>query len=713
VFLGFAVSLSCCAKIARPVAQSEIISADEQSVFWLFVKTGNEPGKSDLVKLISEASKTLPDPESEFVLGYLGFSGVTLELTSTAWLHQLQLSASAGYPPAEAVLAQCYYGGYHVRMDRKLGESLMDQAISRGDPLALCIYGSSLAFGEGQVVKDVDKAKSYLNRAAKLGYCQAQVVLAMLLADQGEFAEARKIVIPLADANQMTAECVLATWYINGTGVPRDEKKGFDVLKDAVKRKGYQHCAEALNLLASLYERGIGTPPSLLAASKLYDEAYIEGSSEAGIALVRLCVDENSGQYDTAKARRILADLSKQGSAIAETYLGSLLLDGSVFPGDPQKAIVLLSDASSQGDKNASDLLELAKKSAGGSHVKIQRWGKAVKIPAFVDGAIYYFLLDTGSDISFVDTNIFTALPKEGNQIKAETSGGSSVVPLFKAPSVTIAGMKLNDAGSVAGLDLAAIQLATGENIAGGVGMDLLKNYVVQFDYDEREVRLQKPDNLLHPDWGNKYQLSYTSSIPKAYVNLDEKTRLVTFDSGLEGDVVLPDDEFILRSSLSLSGCFSVGSISVSGTSTKKLMRLPVLQVGTEIYHNILISNVQNSRDYALGIGFFERNMITFDFPHHQVFIKSNSERDHKAPQSIFGFAVNQRDKSFFVQTIDPGGPAMSAGLQVGDQISKINGEAAESVKFVKLNPAAHPLLQLHIKRNGVELDIIVRSQEI
>jgi len=144
-----------------------------------------------------------------------------------------------------------------------------------------------------------------------------------------------------------------------------------------------------------------------------------------------------------------------------------------------------------------------------------------VLLPVEFQGQIYQFVLDTGSSNSVFDINFKDKLGKQfpwpiprnfrGALVHGKTAKGE----VFPVPKSKIGPLELKGFPFVCVMDCNVF----GGNIPGIIGMDFLKKYVVQIDFDNKKVTFlkgKKDYDLLfflkhkqnkHPEWGEPISL--------------------------------------------------------------------------------------------------------------------------------------------------------------------------------------------------------------
>ena len=111
------------------------------------------------------------------------------------------------------------------------------------------------------------------------------------------------------------------------------------------------------------------------------------------------------------------------------------------------------------------------------------------------------------------------------------------------------------------------------------------------------------------------------------------------------------------------------------------------------------IVNKLTKKDYR---GFFESYVFGVEVPDYdKIFGYAGLKLERKSTQTPeFGFNGRMRDGGFRINSVEPNSPADKAGLRSGDLISRINGEAPQTVQFGAL---AGQTIKLTVKRGESE----------
>lgn len=199
---------------------------------------------------------------------------------------------------------------------RALAEA--EQAADAGDVNALYALSAVLWDGVGTVVeKEEDKARAYCEKAAALGFWQAEMELGL--------------------------------HHLNGTRLPQDEAKGAAFLKRAAE-KGV---GKAEYHLAYCCLAGVGTEKNPSLAVSYYQEALRHGYLRAA---VELGVYYETGTYvkqDKKKAYQLYRRAADAGDADGKAHLADCLLAGEAVKRNARQAAALYAEAAKGGSAYA------------------------------------------------------------------------------------------------------------------------------------------------------------------------------------------------------------------------------------------------------------------------------------------------------------------------------------------------------------------------
>jgi len=164
-----------------------------------------------------------------------------------------------------------------------------------------------------------------------------------------------------------------------------DWDKAFQLLKPLAALDNAQS-AVAQERLASLYERGKGTPKDPAAAAKWYAKAAGQGDMLAQAHLGRLYRLGSGVPRDAALAAKWSIKAATQGNALAQANLGHMALAGFGLPADPAAAAGWFKKAADQGDADAMLGLAMLSEAGKGVPKDVVQAGKWYVLASVDDG---------------------------------------------------------------------------------------------------------------------------------------------------------------------------------------------------------------------------------------------------------------------------------------------------------------------------------------
>ncbi|HLX69661.1 MAG TPA: hypothetical protein VKV04_08555 [Verrucomicrobiae bacterium] len=232
-------------------------------------------------------------------------------------------------------------------------------------------------------------------------------------------------------------------------------------------------------------------------------------------------------------------------------------------------------------------------------------------------------VMDTGCAKTGFDPSL---VPKLGPSNATETFWNFGVGhegALYAPPKLYLGGVLLQTSGTNVGTyDCGGISAFVGRPIMGILGIDVLKNYCVQLDFNARRIRFL--DDEHKGDWGKAFSLNEMSDgcfyMEANLAHVAGRGTLI--DTGSLHDGWLRPDIFDTWTNLSKP--------PHSGQS-----RYPKGVLGGETYPELdlerLDENTLSSGDLhtgynGIGIQFLSLHLVTFDFPERTMYLKRTME---------------------------------------------------------------------------------------
>ena len=312
-----------------------------------------------------------------------------------------------------------------------------------------------------------------------------------------------------------------------------------------------------------------------------------------------------------------------------------------------------------------------------------------------------WFGLDTGATHSLIDLRYAASLrlKSEGSR-PIEGAGGYERAAIFKNISINLPGADLYNQ-TLWGLGLDAIASANGREMAGILGYDLFKHFVVDIDFVAKQMNLHEPLAYEYRGPGQSIPLNVQ---PDGAIYVQARVQ-APGGNPIEGEFVVDTggSGFLL-----LAGPFveqhrimeSVGKTlaarggGVGGGIQLAMGRLKTLEVGRFAITNPLTGFTQvgeiadAGKAGNIGGGFLRRFRVIFDYSRKRMILEPNSRLTEADELDMSGTALTSEPPAFTVikvARVRPDSAAAQAGLKPEDVIIAVDGQAATTLSLSQI----------------------------
>lgn len=275
----------------------------------------------------------------------------------------------------------------------------------------------------------------------------------------------------------------------------------------------------------------------------------------------------------------------------------------------------------------------------------------------------------------------------------------------------------------------------TGRDIHGVLGANFFRGMIVQINYHKKHIKITRPERFSPPDESWR-ELPLTVIQDKPYLNLPtvvEKGKkidlLYLMDSGAAVPTMLHNNS---HAELNLPEKHIRGHLGsgLGGPLMGYVGRIEQIDWGPYEIKNLIsgfqtldsarLSDKNFVRNGLLGNPTLRRFETILDFAREKVYYRKSKYFDDETGVDRSGallYATGENHNRFFIKSILPNSPAAKAGLQAGDQLSKIGRWPAHwfslsniSRRFQKKPGTTIPLTVL---RNGEKIKTVVLLDDI
>lgn len=292
-------------------------------------------------------------------------------------------------------------------------------------------------------------------------------------------------------------------------------------------------------------------------------------------------------------------------------------------------------------------------------------------VVATIDGeGDLYLLVDTGAEVSVLDTKVHRRLPGMGRSTAAMATGSGGVSQGIEAwrrlERVRIGEFELREV-DVAVMDLSSIEVAVGHRLDGILGYAAFQDVLVELDYPAAAIRIID-EALPEPDGVEVLALA---SRARPYVSLKSNGKYLQalLDTGATGALSLPHltemDGFqppqLLGRSHGVGGATHQGGVRLRGS----------LMLGRhELRQPVVLSSQTAGR---LGGGVLRHFVVVIDAARKRVaFRRSSEEPITFGPVRGLSVELDLLGDAWVVAAVY--GVAVGGPLTVGDRIVAVDG---------------------------------------
>ncbi len=236
------------------------------------------------------------------------------------------------------------------------------------------------------------------------------------------------------------------------------------------------------------------------------------------------------------------------------------------------------------------------------------------------------FLVDTGTTFTHLDRSL---KPKLGKRLVVISDwGAKDKVDLYAAPKLYLGTTPLMTRSKIGTGDLKQASSQAGRPIMGVLGMDCLRHYCIQLDFEAGKMRFLDPEHLDAAQLGKALPLTFRFGVPFIHQSSlvgGEHTNLV-IDAGCCSDGYIGSRLFrreVRERTLRVEGD------AFNGKEPEHAW-LPECVWNGETYTNLLIGSggtnfLRGEELNSIGLRFLARHLVTFDFPKRTMYLKQTS----------------------------------------------------------------------------------------
>ncbi|MEP7185914.1 MAG: aspartyl protease family protein, partial [Rhodanobacter sp.] len=326
-------------------------------------------------------------------------------------------------------------------------------------------------------------------------------------------------------------------------------------------------------------------------------------------------------------------------------------------------------------------------------------------IDVMVDGkGPFPFFVDTGGhDILTPSPASALGLKPEGATISGGAGEKTQLSGYTKVHTLRMGAATMSDQ-TVLILDMSPIAVE-GFQPGGMIGFEMLQRFVVRIDYGASTLTLIDPARFDPQVAGTPVPFKFYEHMPQVTGHFAGIPARFNIDTGSRAGVTLATPyvrAHRLRERAQQS-VIATDGWGVGGPSRSQVMRASSLEMGGITVPDVVAGlNLQHKGVYSdanfdgnVGSGFLKRFVVTFDYGHQVMYLKSLAHSG--ADTGSFdrsGMWINLGSDGYDVMDVASDSPAAEAGLTVADVITHFDGRGtdelslADARKLLRVTPA-------------------------
>ena len=326
-----------------------------------------------------------------------------------------------------------------------------------------------------------------------------------------------------------------------------------------------------------------------------------------------------------------------------------------------------------------------------------------IDVEVFEENAL--LIVDTGASSTVLSRKYQPTIGALGRDTRLSTGGGSIRAKLYENRPIKIKGQTFFVEVLILPKDPDFRML--GLQIAGSLGADCTKDYVVQFDPDSNVLRIL--DSTPEAVEANVPYFRMSADRSRRFVEItlpSGSTERALIDTGTQYTLNLRGavfDELIKAGTI--SGCYSDRTTTANGVVKSLHGTLTSLKIGSHEFCSLNVKRDTGSPDEsAIGWAFLRRFIVTMDMTKNRLYLQPSKYYSLPEVRDKSGLQCYRDTDGLKIRRIIERSPAHRAELKGDDLIRSINGIDGASLTMAQIYEMLSKEgdeVQVVIERNG------------
>ena len=238
------------------------------------------------------------------------------------------------------------------------------------------------------------------------------------------------------------------------------------------------------------------------------------------------------------------------------------------------------------------------------------------------NGQKLLFFVDTGMPYTVLDKSLESKLGKRLGTSKGNYSWyGKATAGVYAAPRLYLGDTQLLMDDRILTDDLNKMS-SSGEQVMGILGLDCLRHYCIQLDFDAGKMRFLDPDNLATNNLGKVFPINISYGEVLTYANFFGLTNAqLVVDTGCTVDAAL-EPKFV-RQELQRQTAVATNEIKTAAGVPIRVVYFDKIVFDQKVYHHFILDDCPDNN--LLGLRFMGRYLTTLNFPKQTMYLKRNA----------------------------------------------------------------------------------------
>jgi hypothetical protein len=342
----------------------------------------------------------------------------------------------------------------------------------------------------------------------------------------------------------------------------------------------------------------------------------------------------------------------------------------------------------------------------------IEVYNNLVVVPIILNNQLpLKFILDTGVRTSILTEKAYSDILNLSYSRKYSIAGpgGEKLVDAYVTNNVSFDLPGVQGRGHamlVLDQDYLELRNYLGTDVHGILGYELFSRFIIQVDYERKQLTLMLPDRFKEKKKFQWLPISIEDTKPYVTINLDMNdttsvSAKLLVDSGASHGLFL-ETSSNPKIKIPERHVESIIGRGLGGVITGQISKIKALKIGKyEIPH--VITNFPDPNSYmdtlklsrsvfrngSVGGEILSRFTVIYNFPGEKIYFKKNSNYKKEFYFNMSGLTIRakgSRLKDFEITDIRENSPSKRADIKVGDKIVTVNGINASELDLNTVN---------------------------